>query len=351
MNRGRWLLLLLLSGFVIGVGALTLWRGAPEPVVSTPLAPRAATQNDAQPGTAAALAAIALPGEAAPSVDAGVATGAATPQALVQAKPEPQLPEQGGLDFLIDTLRTGTSFRVRARAAMILARTRSPRVQEALSRALADPHPGVRAVAASGLGKQGPAARSSLEQALGRERDRKVQRAMQSALAKLDGSTAPAARPQPAASSVSSAPPPVTGLPRYYVGIGKATDPGRQLSSGSLGQVDAALRGGVARLSGVRVAPSGESPSAAKQVLGSDSRTGFYLDVSVASVTHDPGVGTRAAVNVMVGTYPGRDMRAMLKGAATLPGAPDDEESRLAAAQGALQSALRKLPGVFAQAR
>lgn len=358
MDRGRWLAVLLLSGFVIGIVAWTLLRDEPEQVVSSPLASAGASEIPGGEPAPSGSAAIGDAGAARASTDAGVVPVAAA----AQVQPAPDKPErparnardesQGGVDYLIETLADGKSFRVRARAAILLGRTRSERALTALVRALGDSHPGVRVAVASSLAKQGPAARAPLEQAATRERDRKVKRALESALSAL-GASKPAARPQPqpSATATAVAPEPPAGTSRYYVGIGKATDPSRRLSASSLGQVDAALRGGVARLGGVRIAPAGESPGAAKQVLGSDGRAGFYLDVSVASVTHEPGVGTRAVVNVMVGTYPGRDMRAMLKGAATLPGGADDESSRLAAVQGALQGALRKLPGVFAQAR
>lgn len=348
MNRGRWLALLLLSGFGVGVAALTLWRSEPESVVSTPLPVEAGSEVPTPSAANEPAAAIAAGNQAAPGVDAGAPT-VAQPQAATRA--QPSKPEQGGLEFFITTLEQGDSFRVRARAAMILGRTRSEQVLAALSRALRDPHPGVRAAVASGLAKQGPGAKAPLESALGRERDRKVQRALQSALGKLGGGAAPSAKPGPALAAAAAVTVPEPGLGRFYVGIGKATDPNHQLSGSTLGQLDATLRSAVSRLNGVRIAPAGESPSSAKQVLGSDGRSGFYLDVSVASVTHEPSVGTRATVSVMVGTYPGRDMRAMLKGAATLPGSPNDEESRAAAVQGALQSVVRKLPGVFAQTR
>jgi hypothetical protein len=47
-------------------------------------------------------------------------------------------------------------------------------------------------------------------------------------------------------------------------------------------------------------------------------------------------------------TYPGRDIRAQVKGAATVPGAGGDAAQRQAV-DAALRSALRQLPGVMAR--
>jgi hypothetical protein len=52
----------------------------------------------------------------------------------------------------------------------------------------------------------------------------------------------------------------------------------------------------------------------------------------------------RAQVSVIVGTYPGRDMRAMLSGAATVSGGGSGDSTRLEAVQAAYSGALRRLP-------
>ena len=59
--------------------------------------------------------------------------------------------------------------------------------------------------------------------------------------------------------------------------------------------------------------------------------------------------GTRVAVSVIVGTYPGRDMRAILNGAATVPGSGGPEADR-AAVEGAIRGALRNLPQALSSA-
>ena len=61
----------------------------------------------------------------------------------------------------------------------------------------------------------------------------------------------------------------------------------------------------------------------------------------------DNGDGTRAVISVIVNTYPGRDMRAMLRGAATVPGGHDAFAQRTAI-EGAVRGAIRSLPQAMA---
>ena len=114
-------------------------------------------------------------------------------------------------------------------------------------------------------------------------------------------------------------------------------------------QLARTLRRKVGSLRGVRLAPSGEGTSATRAVLSRESRAGYYLDVSVSSAQYVEGTGTRASVTLIVGSYPGRNMRAMVKGTVTLQGGKGSPADKLAAAEGALQSAVRKLPSTFAR--
>ena len=54
----------------------------------------------------------------------------------------------------------------------------------------------------------------------------------------------------------------------------------------------------------------------------------------------------RAVVSIIVLSYPGPDMRGMLRGAATASGRYSDQSAELAI-HGAFVSALRRLPGVL----
>jgi hypothetical protein len=100
----------------------------------------------------------------------------------------------------------------------------------------------------------------------------------------------------------------------------------------------------VVQISGVRLAPEQETSAAAERELKAQKMTGYFIDSSVTNVEIKPDGSVRAQVSVIVGTYPGRDMRAMLSGAATLSGVGSDESARLEAIQAAYSGALRRLP-------
>ena len=76
---------------------------------------------------------------------------------------------------------------------------------------------------------------------------------------------------------------------------------------------------------------------------------GFYIDTSIVKVDKSAG-NTRVVVSVVVNTYPGRDMRAILQGAATVPGATD-QRAEERAIEGAIRGALRRLPQAMEASR
>jgi hypothetical protein len=93
---------------------------------------------------------------------------------------------------------------------------------------------------------------------------------------------------------------------------------------------------------GVRIAPTNENSVRVKSVLRHDKLMGFFLDSSVVQVEKRPGGGTRAVVSIIVGTYPGREMRSILQGAATVMG--EGPGTEVQAIEGAFRGALRRLP-------
>ncbi|MDW8361213.1 MAG: HEAT repeat domain-containing protein [Myxococcales bacterium] len=260
-------------------------------------------------------------------------------------------------EYLTRLLTTSTSFRVRAQAALSLGRLQG---NTAASRALAialreDEHPAVRTAAAAALeqvGDTSPQVLSALETAVREERDRAARDAASRALASLRrlARMRPPASPSPAsgAASVDPSPPPASSGPaRYYVGIGV---PGTRVASidrETLERARAFIERNVAAMEGVRLAPANESNEAARRVLSRDRLTGYYLDSSIVSLEQSPA-GTRAVVSVIVGTYPGRDMRVILQGAATVQGGSSGPTIRQQAIEGALSGALRRLPQAFA---
>jgi len=145
---------------------------------------------------------------------------------------------------------------------------------------------------------------------------------------------------------VPDEPPEPSGPARYYVGVGM---PGANadVDRGVLRDARELIERRVARIDGVVVAPEDESSGQARRVLRRRDLTGYFLDSSVVRV-EERGGGIRAVVSVIVGTYPGRDMRVILQGAATVQGGRGGSVAQRQAIEGALTGALRRLPQAFA---
>ena len=250
----------------------------------------------------------------------------------------------GRTDYLVRLLRTSDAFRVRAQAAISLGSvTPEPQVMEALTGALREREAAVRAAAASSLERLNDPASLPALRAVERDSAPEVRAAVQSAVRTLErtaragGRTGPGTATAAAGGSVGP-----TGTPRFYVGVGM---PGTKVAA-----IDpAVLRGArafiatrVQALEGVVVAPESETSRQATQVLRSRSLTGFYLDSSIVSLETRADGGVRAQVSVVVQTYPDRNVRSMLNGAATVMGESGAAAQR-AAIEAALTGALRNL--------
>lgn len=238
-------------------------------------------------------------------------------------------------DFLIRMLSTSAQFRVRAQAALALGGSKpvDSAIVRALSTSLTDAHPAVRAASAAALERlRDPGSLPALRAAQS-DSDGAVRAAVRSALTAIEPA---GTRPQPVVPTPS-------GPATYYVGVGL---PGSQagLSSGALRSLREHVAEQVRQISGVRLAPENEDRGTAERVLGSQKLVGYFIDSSVTSVETRSDGSIRAQVSVIVGTYPGRDMRAMLSGAATLMGGGTDESAKIQAVQAAYAGALRRLP-------
>jgi hypothetical protein len=238
-------------------------------------------------------------------------------------------------DYLLKLLEGSNQFRVRVQAAISLAAVPdSPEVQRMLAAALRDEHPAVRAAAATTLGRLGNAGAMPALKALADDREKPVRLAVQTAVARL----ASASRGK-GASEEPSGP---RGPPRFYVAVGRPASKIQGLSAEVLSGAESFLQKQLGGVDGVMLAPGGESPAAANQVLKKRRLKGYYIESSITSIEKRPDGGVRAAVSVIVATYPGRDMRAIMNGAATVMGMGGSAEEQ--AVQGALTGALRKLP-------
>lgn len=238
-------------------------------------------------------------------------------------------------------LGTSTQFRVRAQAALALASTvDDANVAAALTRALSnDDHPAVRAASASALERiRPPSALPALREAL-RDEDKAVRAAAKRALEEIERTAVANAKITPLTSTLPRDP--ARGSV-YYVGVGVPGTRVASVSSGVLRTLREHVTREIVQISGVRLAPEQESNAAAEREIKSQKMTGYFIDSSVTSVETKPDGSVRAQVSVIVGTYPGRDLRAMLSGAATVSGGGNS--AQLEAIQGAYVGALRRLP-------
>jgi hypothetical protein len=245
-------------------------------------------------------------------------------------------------DYLVRLLQTSRTFRVRAQAALSLGRLRSfPQIVEALTGALRDEHPAVRTAAASSLEQLGAAEALGALRSARSDRDSTVRSAVSRAIRSLErvARTRPRTEPVPTEPSAADA--------RYYVGVGMPGSSNGDVDRRILGQAREFIETRVRSIDGVVVAPAQESSTQARRVLSRNRLTGYYLDSSIVRVERTGG-NTRAVVSVIVGTYPGRDMRVILQGAATVQGGGSGPRADQQAIEGALTGALRRLPQAFA---
>ena len=239
-------------------------------------------------------------------------------------------------DYLIQLLTASTQFRVRAQAAISLgAVSGDGNVVSALGRALKDEHPAVRAAAANSLGRLADPSSMSALRAATSDSEAPVRAAASAAVARVE------AAKRGSSGSMATVPVTPSGPPRYYVAVGAPASRATAISQSDLLNVHQTLRARVQEIDGVVLAPVNETSTAANQVLKNRGLRGFYLESSVTSIENKPDGGIRAVVSLVIATYPGRDMRAVVSGAATALGGGDIKSQ---AVEAAFKSALRQLP-------
>lgn len=238
--------------------------------------------------------------------------------------------------YLIRLLQGSSQFRVRTQAAISLVKVGDePGVVEALRVALHDSHPAVRAAAARALGQlQATQAEADLR-AAATDSEKPVRTACAAALARLRRAA------PPTDSGVERG----TGPARFYVAVGAPATRIEAVDASLLSHAKQVLRQKLATLDGVELAPDGETNKQARRVLSQRRLKGFYIDSSVTSIQKRPGGGTRVVVSLILASYPGRNMRAILNGAATAMGS--GTQTGLRALEGAINGALRQLPAAL----
>ena len=241
----------------------------------------------------------------------------------------------GREDYLVRLLRTSDAFRVRAQAALSLAQLpRTDRTVGALERAVRDKHPAVRVSAISSLRRLESICSLPAVRRATHDRNKSVRRAAFDTVAVLEAIGERERGP---------------GEPQYLVAVGMPGAKAERVSRQMLFDARIYLAEQLLKLRGVELAPDELTPAGAREEIARRRLAGFYLESSV--VTLEPkGAGVRAVVSVIVLSYPGRDMRGMLRGAATATGRYGAETAEQAI-QGALVGALRRLPTVLEAAR
>lgn len=249
-------------------------------------------------------------------------------------------------DYLVRVLRTSPMFRVRAQAAISLGGVQAePQVIEALSGALRDEHPAVRAAAAAALERHGdPSALPALQRAAS-DSEPAVRNAVSRAVSRLE--SIQRTRPRTVPTGPDTSPPPSTAAARFYVAVGRPGTTVTSVNRGTLDSLQGFLETQLRGMAGVEVAPQNQTAAAANRVMRERRLVGYYLDSSIVEVTSRPEGGMRVRVSVVVQTYPGRDIRSMLSGSATVTAGSGPAVTQQAI-EAALRGALRGLPNVMA---
>lgn len=228
-------------------------------------------------------------------------------------------------DYLVGLLGDSDAFRVRVQAALSLGQVpASPRTLLALQRAVTDRHPAVRVAVVTALERLGsPRTLKALRRA-SKDKVSAVRRAAKRAIAKIERAEREAKR----------------GGPRYYVSVGRVGSKSRAVSAGMRTRAKAVLAARVSELEGVELAPDGQSRSGAQDAISERKLKGYAVEASVVKVENHPQ-GKRVVMSMMLTTYPGRELRATLRGSAIA------SDGVWPAVEGAIEGVLRRLPAAI----
>ena len=240
-------------------------------------------------------------------------------------------------DYLVRLLTDSKIFRVRAQAALSLGKVdHNPRVRRALGISLNDKHPAVRLAAIASLQLAGDPEAISYLKPRAKDKNASVRRAAKKAIDSLKKIAAVTGRRGP-------------GQPKYYVATGNPAAKAKGVDDTLLSELKIEIENQMLEQEGVVLAPGGQHNNAVKAILKKMDLRGFFLDTLVVSL-RKRGTSTRAVVSVVVTTYPGRNIRAMVKGSATARGG-DPSTRAQNAIKGATAGALRRVASAMEKAR
>ncbi|MBI2894776.1 MAG: HEAT repeat domain-containing protein [Deltaproteobacteria bacterium] len=216
----------------------------------------------------------------------------------------------GRTDYLTRMLRESSQFRVRVQAALTLGEIGDHATVPVLVGALEDEEPAVRIAALAALARIGDP--SALEPVRARTRDRSadVKSQARTTLRTLQAIAQRAGTPSPA-------PPVPAEQARFYIGLGGMGNRAGVRGDEAKRLLRQYLQAEVGATAAVVVTPDDESPAVTSKVLKQRRLTGYWIDGSITKLARENGV-VRADISLMVMTNPGRDLRMMLSGSASV---------------------------------
>jgi hypothetical protein len=225
----------------------------------------------------------------------------------------------GRIEFLADRLKYPPAaghpddFRVRTNAALALGLTHDEGAVAPLCSGLGDPSEAVRQGAAVGLRRLAfPAGADCLNARKQVESSASVTAEIDRALKAIDAARGPGTGAQ-----VTTA--------KYYVALSHVTNRTTRPSADIERIVDDAIAAQLGKTGDFQMAPSDETPGAAKAALGARHLKGYYLATSVEKFDYTVE-GLRVRVKITVFSYPAKDLRGEVPAGAMLPGArPGDQ--------------------------
>jgi hypothetical protein len=203
-------------------------------------------------------------------------------------------------------LAIGSDFRVRVAAALVLGKSSSAGARPALEKALADPHPAVRAAAAAALGALGDArALAALRAALTTESVADVKAELDRTVRRL-AANAPAGT-APAAPKVKA---------RFLVSVGKLENKSGLTAAKIAPALKSSTRSGMAHVPGVEVLEDGADPAAESKTRNLPA---FTVDGTLTKLDKQQGsdnVGYSAKVEYVIRKMPDQKLAGSMRGSA-----------------------------------
>ena len=201
-------------------------------------------------------------------------------------------------------LATGSDFRVRVAACLVLGKSRSPGARSALEKALADGHVAVRAAAAAALGSLGDArAVPALKTAQASETSADVKAVIDRSLGRL-------------AQSGGAAAPAATSKAKFLVSVGRIENKSG-VTGPTLGPaLKTSTRSRMAQVPGVEVLAEGTDPSVEGK---SRNLPAFTVDCTLTKLDKkqgQDGVGYAARVEYLLRKMPDQKLTGTMSGTA-----------------------------------